>query len=154
MAHRRLSIAVRQDGKSNVWAVEPKMQVEVAAEGDGTKKVPRTSPRPPACLSSHLNRLACSRSLYSSEAEPLLPLRSSRRLFPSFRIRIPYNSSAGEGELRGEGVMKSSQAHARALTSFEWSGDHADRRHLAHIFESLVHLRSACILSILLPPRG
>lgn len=35
----RLGSSIDQDGKSNVWAVEPKMQVEVAAEGDGTKKL-------------------------------------------------------------------------------------------------------------------
>jgi len=37
MAH--VTIRLLQDGKSNVWAVEPKMQVEVAAEGEGMKKV-------------------------------------------------------------------------------------------------------------------
>ena len=31
-------ICATQDGKSNVWAVEPKMQVEVAKEGEGVMK--------------------------------------------------------------------------------------------------------------------
>mmetsp|Transcript_16600 Transcript_16600/g.30057 ORF Transcript_16600/g.30057 Transcript_16600/m.30057 type:complete len:125 (-) Transcript_16600:96-470(-) len=34
----RLGSSVDQDGKSNVWAVEPKMEVEVGKEGDGFKK--------------------------------------------------------------------------------------------------------------------
>jgi hypothetical protein len=32
-------MCLQQDGKSNIWAVEPKMQVEVSAEGEGMKKV-------------------------------------------------------------------------------------------------------------------
>eukprot|EP00614_Pseudopedinella_elastica_P025726 CAMPEP_0172616340 /NCGR_PEP_ID=MMETSP1068-20121228/63791_1 /TAXON_ID=35684 /ORGANISM="Pseudopedinella elastica, Strain CCMP716" /LENGTH=108 /DNA_ID=CAMNT_0013421737 /DNA_START=62 /DNA_END=388 /DNA_ORIENTATION=+ len=34
----RIGSSVDQDGKSNVWAVEPKMQVEVAQEGEGMMK--------------------------------------------------------------------------------------------------------------------
>lgn len=34
----RLGTSVDQDGKSNVWAVEPKMQVEVGKEGEGVMK--------------------------------------------------------------------------------------------------------------------
>ena len=34
----RLGTSVDQDGKSNVWAVEPKMQVEVSEEGAGLKQ--------------------------------------------------------------------------------------------------------------------
>ena len=30
---------ISQDGKGNIWAVEPKMQVEVSKEGDGMQKV-------------------------------------------------------------------------------------------------------------------
>jgi hypothetical protein len=35
----RRGTSVDQDGKSNIWAVEPKMQVEVAKEGEGVAKV-------------------------------------------------------------------------------------------------------------------
>lgn len=31
--------SVDQDGKSNIWAVEPKMRDEVTGEGDGFKKI-------------------------------------------------------------------------------------------------------------------
>uniref|UniRef100_A0A7S2W9V8 Uncharacterized protein n=1 Tax=Rhizochromulina marina TaxID=1034831 RepID=A0A7S2W9V8_9STRA len=35
---QRLGTSVDQDGKSNVWAVEPKMQVEVGKEGQGVQQ--------------------------------------------------------------------------------------------------------------------
>lgn len=36
---KRLGTSVDEDGKSNVWAVEPKMQVEVGTEGQAVKQI-------------------------------------------------------------------------------------------------------------------